>query len=205
MDHGPELNFSLDSSGPCSETAQSLGYSRFAQIAQHIRALPYGRVPSEPHGLAVLREGQGTCSSKHQFLAALARECGQTDVKLTIGPYRMSTRTNPGIEAILAAAGLEEILEAHCYLTYQAHRHDFTGLPSGQIPPFNVLIDERRTTRENLPAIKMRYHREALSRWARDLGIDPQLAWDVRERCIRTLSRRIGPSCEGCDDNEPLT
>lgn len=194
-----ELDFSLNGSGPCSRAARSVAFTHFAPLAEHVRNLPYGRVPSEPRGVAVLREGRGTCSSKHQLLAALARECDQRDVALMIGLYRMSERTNPGIGAILAAAGLDEILEAHCYLTYQAHRFDFTGLSSGVQSPFEVLMDERAVVPEELPAVKVPYHREALTRWAQDIGIDFQTAWGVREQCIGALSGPKGPTCHPRD------
>lgn len=198
MNPPPDLDFPLSGPGPCSHAARSMSFTRFALLAEYVRDLPYGRVTSDPHGLAVLHEGRGTCNSKHQFLAALARECGRADVTLTIGLYRMSARTNPGIGPILTAAGLDEILEAHCYLTCHTHRYDFTGLPAGDVSPFDVLIDERDTTPEDLPAMKVPYHREALSRWARGLGIDPEFAWAVREQCIEALSRPRMPSLAPC-------
>ncbi len=183
------LDFQLTGTGRCANAAQSMGCMRFAPLAEHIRNLPYGRVPGDSHGLTVVREGRGTCSSKHQFLAALAHECGRADIVLTVGLYRMSARTNPAIGPILMAAGFDDILEAHCYLTYQRQRYDFTGLPAGAVSPFDVLIDERGTTPENLAAMKVPYHREALIRWARAHGVDAGWAWAVREQCIEALAR----------------
>jgi hypothetical protein len=171
---------------------RSLGYFTFSKIAEHVRALPYGRAAVESDELAVLRNGKGTCSSKHRFLAALAHECGHPDVTLTIGLYKMSSRNTPGIDRILASGQVDSILEAHCYLTYRGSRYDFTGLTSGVTSTFESLIEERAITPEDLPAVKERYHREALARWADAMGIDRERAWQLREQCIAELASSQG-------------
>jgi hypothetical protein len=133
--------------------------------------------------------GRGTCTSKHKLLAILARECGRTDVALTLGLYEMTERNTPGIGAILAGARLQSVPEVHCYLTWQSQRYDFTGLPAGPASPFESLIEERPAVPEELRAEKLRFHRDALVRWAERLGIDPDRAWGVREQCIKALSQ----------------
>lgn len=197
------LDFPLSGAGPCSTEARRLGFTTFAQIAEHVRNLPYGRIEQDLQGLAVLHQGRGTCSSKHKLLAILARECARDDVRLTLGFYEMSERNTPGISEILNAAELKNILEAHCYLTWQGRRYDFTGLPGGFTSPFESLTEERHVVPEDLPAAKRRFHRDAVIRWAKELGIDSDKAWKVREQCIAALSR-VGSGHRGAFRRERL-
>src|SRR2546422_875389 len=99
------LDFQITSTGALSSAVRALGYCRFAEVAEAVRALPYSRVRDTEELLAALDEQKGTCSSKHRFLAALAHECGYTDVKLTLGLYEMSERNTPGVGGVLEAAG----------------------------------------------------------------------------------------------------
>ena len=192
------LDFAINGSGSLSSEVRRLGFATFAQIAEHVRMLPYGRVAVADDQLVVLRSGRGTCSSKHRFLAALAHECGQTDVTLTVGLYEMSSRNTPGIGLILSASHVHSIPEAHCYLTHRGNRYDFTGLTSGVTSPFDSLIEEREVAPDDLPTVKEQYHRSALARWADAIGIDRERAWQLREQCIaelaRTKSTHVGPA-----------
>jgi hypothetical protein len=182
------IDFPLEGSGSCSAEARRLGFTTFAQIAEHIRSLPYGRVQGDPEGLAVLRHGRGTCSSKHRYLAILARECGRNDVRLTLGLYEMSEHNTPGVGMVLQAAALQSVPEVHCYLTWQGRRYDFTGLPRGSSSPFESLTEEKPVLPEDLPTAKVQFHRYAMVHWAQERGVDPELAWNVRERCMEALS-----------------
>lgn len=184
------LDFPLSVSGRLSLAARRLGFTRFAQVAEHVRMLPYGRCAAGGDELGVLRSGKGTCSSKHRFLGALAHECGHTELQLTVGLYEMSDRNTPGVGAILAAAATGAIPEAHCYLTYQGRRYDFTGLVVGATSPFDSLIEERAIAPDDLPVFKDRYHREALAKWAEAIGTTIEQAWRLREQCIEELASR---------------
>ena len=183
------LDFAISGTGQLSSEVRRLGFATFAQIAEHVRMLAYGRVANTGDALAILRCGRGTCSSKHRFLAALAHECGQTDVTLTLGLYEMSERNTPGIGEILAAGRVSAIPEAHCYLTYRGSRYDFTGLTAGSTSPFDSLIEERAVAPDDLPITKERYHRAAVAGWADANGIDRDCAWQLREQCIAELAR----------------
>src|SRR5713101_4597563 len=121
------LDFSIDGTGPLSRDARSRGYRRFAELAETVRSLPYGRPRDSEDVLAVLEEARGTCSSKHRYLSALAHECGHTEVKLMLGLFAMSDNNTPGVGAALRAAGIEAIPEAHCYLMCGERRFDYTG------------------------------------------------------------------------------
>ena len=103
-DDRAKLDFPLTGNGPLSSAVRALSLESFAEVAEVIRTLPYGRVADGEDQAAILRERRGTCSSKHRFLAALAHECGHTDVSLMIGFYEMSERNTPGAGSVLAAA-----------------------------------------------------------------------------------------------------
>lgn len=184
----PKLDFPLTGNGPLAVAVRALGLESFADVAEFIRRLPYGRVADDEGQAAILRARTGTCSSKHRFLARLAHECGRLDVLLTIGLYEMSERNTPGVGAVLAAAGVDVIPEAHCYLTCEGHRYDFTGLVEGQLSPFDSLMDERSVAPDDLPAMKLKYHQKAIARWATQAGFDFERAWQLREECIASLA-----------------
>lgn len=182
------LDFPLTGSGPLCSAVRAVGLESFADVAEFIRALPYGRVADHEDQAGILRARTGTCSSKHRFLAALAHECGRMDVSLTVGLYEMSERNTPGVGPLLAAARVDAIPEAHCYLTCEGRRYDFTGLASGPSSPFDSLMDERSVAPDDLPSVKLEYHRAAIARWATKVGLDFEHAWQLREACIATLA-----------------
>jgi len=182
------LDFSLTSNGPLSAAVRALGLESFADVAEFIRLLPYGRFTDDGDPAAILRARTGTCSSKHRFLAALAQECGRLDISLTVGLYEMSERNTPGVGSVLAVAGVDVIPEAHCYLTYEGRRYDFTGLAAGQSSPFDSLMEERSVAPDDLPAVKLKYHQEAIARWAMQVGLEFEQAWQLREDCIASLA-----------------
>jgi len=186
----PMLDFPIEGAGPLCSDARSRGYRQFAELAQAVRSLPYGRPRDSEDVLAVLKEEKGTCSSKHRYLAALAHECGHSEVKLMLGLFAMSDNNTPGIGAALDAAGIEAIPEAHCYLMCGERRFDFTGLPSGRTSPFESLLDERPISPSDRPSVKSTYHRGAIADWARSRGIDANYAWTLREKCIELLANR---------------
>lgn len=183
-----KLDFPLTGNGPLSAAVRGLGFESFAEVAELICTLPYGRVADDEDREAILRERRGTCSSKHRFLAALAHESGHTDVLLMIGLYKMSGRNTPGVGSVLAAARVDAIPEAHCYLMHEGRRYDFTGLASGQSSPFDSLIDERSVAPDDLPSVKLKCHQEAISQWAMKVGLNFERAWDLREECIASLA-----------------
>lgn len=179
----------LHPSTPLAIEIAALGLPTFDRLAAWVRALPYARTTWPDDPIAVLREQRGTCSSKHQLLAAVAQACGHPEVVLTVGVYEMTEANTPGVGQVLAAAGLASVPEAHCYLTVDHERRDFAGLPRGTQSPFQALIEEHFLMTEGLAARKQRLHQEALARWAVRTGVSPISAWAVREACIAALMR----------------
>jgi hypothetical protein len=129
------LQFRISGGSALCEHVRSLGFESFERFAEHVRKLPYGRTANTEEPLAVLRQGCGTCSAKHQLLAIIAQDCGHSEVQLTVGIYEMSEEHTPGVGAVLNAASLASIPEAHCYLSIESERFDFTGLSAGRASP----------------------------------------------------------------------
>jgi len=191
------LDFPISGAGPLSQAVRLRGYRQFVDVADAVRALPYGRVGNSDDVLAVIEEGKGTCSSKHRFLAALAHECGHTEVQLVLGLYEMSEQNTPGVGNVLRVEELTVIPEAHCYLMCGEKRFDFTGLATAASSPFDSLIEERVVSPTDLPSAKLAYHRGAIEIWARARGMDADRAWAIRERCIALLANST-PHTDAC-------
>jgi hypothetical protein len=158
------LQFRISGGSTLCEDVRSRGFESFEHLAEHVRKLPYGRTSNAQDPLTVLRQGRGTCSAKHQFLAAVAQDCGHSEVQLTVGIYEMSEENTPGVGTVLNAASLTSIPEAHCYLSIEGERFDFTGLSAGRSSPFASLLAEHAISPTNLPQIKIEIHKEAICR-----------------------------------------
>jgi len=194
------LDFPITECGALSQLVCSRGYGRFEEIAEAVRALPYGRVQHLDDIASVLKEQKGTCSSKHRFLAALAHECGHVEVQLMVGLYEMSERNTPGVRAALRIEQLSSIPEAHCYLMCGGQRFDFTGLAAGAVSPFESLIEERAVSPESLLSTTATYHRGMIDAWARQRGLDGDRVWAIRERCIALLANNTPYSDAGAPE-----
>ena len=184
------LQFPISGDSLLCDDVRSREFESFEQLAEHVRQLPYGRTANTDDLLAVLRQGRGTCSAKHQLLAAVAHDCGHSELQLTVGIFEMSEENTPGVASVLNAASLTSIPEAHCYLTIEGERFDFTGLPAGRSSPFAALLAEYAVSPANLPQIKIEIHKEAIAAWASDRGISMEAAWATREACIAALAAK---------------
>ena len=103
------LRFRISGGSALCDAVRSRGFESFEQLAEHIRKLPYGRTANADEPLAVLGQGRGTCSAKHQLLATVAQDCGHSEVQLTVGIYEMSEENTPGVGAVLSTASLKSI------------------------------------------------------------------------------------------------
>lgn len=182
------MRFRISGVSALCENVRSRGFESFEHLAEHVRKLPYGRTTNAQDPLAVLRQGRGTCSTKHQLLAAVAQDCGHPEVHLTVGIYEMSEENTPGVATVLNAASLTSIPEAHCYLSIEGERFDYTGLPAGSSSPFAALYAEYTVSPNNLPQVKVELHQEAIAAWASDYGISKEAAWATREACIAAIT-----------------
>ncbi len=106
-------DFRLRPDGEVASGFAALGLNDFRAAACHVRDLPYGRNSDRSDNGLVLDEARGTCSTKHELLAALARE-HEAPVELKLGIYLMNGRNTPGVGPVLSSYGLDDLPEAHC-------------------------------------------------------------------------------------------
>ena len=182
----PDARLQID--GSIGTELCRLGFIRFRDFASYVQKLPYGRTSDPSRFLLVLSEGRGTCSSKHALIAAAAQECS-LGIQLWLGFYEMAEANTPGVGPVLSSYGLESILEAHCYLKFDGQCIDLTGLGTGDISL--RMISEQRIEPQQIGPNKAGLHREQMDRWrtAKKLGFSPQELWEIREACIRALSK----------------
>ena len=181
-------DFTLAQAGTLSTRVRALGMTRFAETCQFVLRLPYGRVRAGAPSTAILDERRGTCSSKHRFLALLARESGRSEVSLVLGCFEMSEVNTPGVGLVLARHSLEAIPEVHCFLRVGDERLDFTGLAQGSASLFEGMTSEEEIDPDILPAEKRRRHVAYVTSWAESRGLDPDDIWRAREECIKELA-----------------
>ncbi|CAA9385043.1 MAG: hypothetical protein AVDCRST_MAG22-211 [uncultured Rubrobacteraceae bacterium] len=176
----------LDGRGEFGARFRNVGARDYRSAARYVRDLPYGRNSDRSDYRLVLEEARGTCSTKHALLAALAREQG-VPVGLRLGVYLMDGRNTPGVGPVLLRHGLDALPEAHCYLAYREARVDVTHAQARIPGPF---LREETIAPGQIGAHKVESHRAFLRAWATRHGLDPDLAWLARERCIAALSER---------------
>ncbi|MCC6867840.1 MAG: hypothetical protein IT522_03370 [Burkholderiales bacterium] len=182
------LQFEVSGDSALCNEVRALGFTSFQQLAEHVRSLPYGRTADSEDRCAVLHQKRGTCSSKHQLLAAVAQESGHAKIQLVVGIYGMCEENTPGVGTVLRAASTVSIPEAHCYLSVEGDRMDFTGLARGSSSPFAALVAEHVVSPLGLREMKANLHRQALATWASAQGTTAEWAWSVREACIAAIA-----------------
>ncbi len=173
---------------PLARMCQEMGLGTFHRVADRVLHLPYGRTSDRWALQSVLREGRGTCSTKHALLATLAGEHG-VELPLMLGIYEMNGVNTPAVGPVLKQAGLASLPEAHCYLLWGKTRIDLTGV--GRATDETFLLEERILPGQ-IGDYKVRRHREFLDQWRRERGLASrwtlEALWEVRERCIVALA-----------------
>ena len=100
----------------------------------------------------------------------------------------MRESNTPGVGAVLRAAHLEYVPEAHCYLKYNGCRVDLTRYGAAATEEIDVFFVEIPLRAQELVIRKSSEHRRFLTE---RYGIDASEAiWQVRENCIAALSFR---------------
>ncbi len=170
-----------------------LGLRDYRSAARHVNRISYGRNSSRTDVLAVLREGRGTCSTKHALLRQLAIE-QKIDVALVIGIYRMTERNTPGVGKVLSKYGLDYVPEAHCYLRYRNERIDVTrSLGDTPSEPIAHFLYEEEIEPAQIGEYKVALHQQFIRRWLSESSVaalknDFDTIWRIREECIAALS-----------------
>jgi hypothetical protein len=184
-------DFALSAETETGAAFVALGVGRFHDAVRYVWRLPYGRNADREDWWLVLPEGRGTCSTKHALLAQLAREHG-ISVELVLGIFEMREANTPGVGAVLDAAGLDALPEAHCYLRIGDTRLDVTRDDAAAAEPIDRFLSEKTIEPAEIGERKLAIHRAAMEAWVRERlpGWTVDDAWRVREGCIGALTRR---------------
>jgi len=163
----------------------------FNDALKYVNELPYGRNKNSEI-TCILVEKQGTCSTKHAFLAFLAHE-NNLPIKLMLGYYKMNQANTPKIGSTLENYGLPFVLEAHCYLKYYDTILDVTFPGSIKNKLDFDIIDEQEISPHELYK-KPENHKQKLKEWIRGNPNYPlqdiDKLWQARENCIQAASSR---------------
>ncbi len=186
--------FLMDRSAYFEHIQQPKSLKHFLEVANAVKALPYGRTTSRDDLSLVLTEGKGSCSSKHAFLADIAHKNGLKQVDLVLAIYLMDERNTPAIGKTLANSGIPCIPEAHCYLKIEGKRHDFTHINADITAIEPALVSELIIHPEQVNTFKIDYHKDYLKNWISEhkVDLDFESLWNLREACINKLSQEWG-------------
>ena len=185
LDLMPETR--IGESGPTSARFRDVGLTTFRSACVWVRDLPYGPNRAGHDSAVVFDEMRGTCMSKHNLIAVLARELN-LPVSKYIGAYRLDESVIDGAGPVLAAHGLTYVPRTHCVLKYDERFVDLTaGNCHGKrrdvtdmdvyfrVDPLASVLAER-----HIYELAVRYYQQ----------LDPILA----RRTIEEI-RRIGAAC----------
>jgi hypothetical protein len=167
------------------------GLADWDALLKYVQQLPYGRNSSRSDVGQVIREGKGSCSSKHALLKTVADLNHIPDVKLLMGIYKMNGENTPGIGSIITSSGLDHIPEAHCYLRLGERRFDLTGVNSDFSRIEKDLLEETEIQPRQVNQFKVDYHQNFIKKWLADSGSAQSFGeiWAIREKCIAALSQ----------------
>lgn len=181
----------LRPAGEVSADFLRAGARTYRNAASIVYQLPYGRTSSRTDLSAVLREGRGTCSSKHALLRQLASE-QRLPVKLMLGIYLMNERNTPGVSVVLSKYQLNQIPEAHCYIVYDSNRIDVTRPVTTSVESIEYFLHEEEITPPQIGDYKILIHQEFLRRWLPTASLSAEWnfdrLWSAREECIAALA-----------------
>ena len=165
------------------------GFTDEDQLLGGLRKLPYGRNANRGHFDLVLKEGQGTCSSKHALFSLIAIEQDWVDVKLVLCMYKMTEANTPGIGRELEESDLEYLPEAHCYLNISGNSIDVTSAESDLSRIQSDILEQRVISPNQVDKWKIDFHKNYILNWKKEQGVALNFEdiWHLREICIRNL------------------
>lgn len=182
----PQLpNSTIISNSELTTAFVELGCNDFHKACDYVHKLAYGRNSQSDDFIIVLTEKKGTCSTKHALLKALADEL-HLSIQLTLGIYAMNELNTPGVGVVLDGTDLEYVPEAHCYLTYDGERYDFTRADSIAEQPINNFFVEMEISPKDIGQRKKDIHKAFIKEHYSEFDVDT--IWKVREQCILALS-----------------
>ncbi|MFK7833552.1 MAG: hypothetical protein AB8B52_09765 [Winogradskyella sp.] len=166
------------------------GLESWDALTTAIKNLPYGRNTNRTDVSLVFKEQKGTCSSKHAFLKHVADLNGFTNIKLLLGIYKMHHKNTPNIGNVLLENNIDFLPEAHCYLSVDGERLDYTSRHSDFNRIKNEILLEQEIAPFQVSEFKVDFHKEFIRNWivtdAIQFSFD--VIWALREQCIANLT-----------------
>lgn len=179
------------SSGPISHTFSQKGISEFKHACEWVQQLPYHRNSTKEDHLIVLKEMQGTCSSKHELIKRLAEENELLGCSLVLCMFKMSGLNTPKIGDVLSHYGLDYIPEAHTYILLDDEILDLTFPEKPPLDYLKEVIFTKKISADQIKHFKSSTHRSYLRQWVDQESLPYSLKeiWEIREECIQRLSQ----------------
>lgn len=182
-------NAPISKCGTVSHEFIKTGISTLWEAIAYVKQLPYGRNADRSQYLQVLTEQQGTCSTKHALIAALADELS-LPLSLNLGIFYLTASNYPELAAILSDYQLPAIPEAHCFLNYKQHSLDLTFPEHSDYSIETQLEQIISITPEQIGSFKLEYHHSFINNWlANKPHLTFDIMWQAREQCISHLSQ----------------
>lgn len=180
----------LTSTDWLTQLLQTQQIHTWSDAIEFIKNLPYGRNENRHDFSLVVKEGRGTCSSKHALLKIVADFNAITHVQLFVGIYKMNQVNTPKLANLLMENNVDYIPEAHCYLKIHNQVMDITSNGSSTYFFYNDLIKEIEILPEQVADFKVTFHKKFIKDWIEQNNIKLSLdeIWSLREKCIAKLS-----------------
>ncbi|WP_075344156.1 hypothetical protein [Tenacibaculum agarivorans] len=184
------MNFKIQANKPLSLLVNDNGLFFWKDVVNHVKKLPYGRNSNRYDLGLVIQEEKGSCSSKHAFLAEIAKENSITSIELILGIYKMNS-DNTAIGDTLINAGVAYIPEAHCYLKINGTRLDITSENTAFDTIKKDILLEKVIVPNQVSEFKVIFHKQFIKDWIKKEKSNMSFAdiWTLREKCITYLSQ----------------
>jgi len=182
-------NYHLLAEDSLTQLIQSKGIKNWFGLLEYVRHIPYGRNANRTDVFLVIKEHQGTCSSKHALLKTVA-DLNSIPVTLIMGIYKMNMNNTPKIGNVLEEHHLEYIPEAHCYLRIGDQTTDVTSASSSFDRIQDAVLLEQAITPEQVGVYKVDFHKAFIKEWIveNNISLSFEEVWNLREQCIKNLS-----------------
>ena len=184
-------DYELNSKDGITELIKHKKILTWNELTNYIKTLPYGRNANREDFELVIKEGKGSCSSKHAFLKQIADLNKIPNIKLILGIYKMNSKNTPKIGNALNKTTINYIPEAHCYLKIENERLDFTSSTSNFFKIKDDILSEKEIAPEQVSEFKVDFHKAYLKDWINNDDNIPysfEEIWQIREQCIANLS-----------------
>ncbi len=185
-----QVNYSLNSNDKLTSLLRQKNIFTWVELTEYVKKLPYGRNSNRTDFSLVIKEGKGSCSSKHALLKEIANLNSIPNIKLILGIYKMNTKNTPKIGDALDNFTIDFIPEAHCYLMIEEKRIDFTSSNSNFKRIEDAILIEQEIEPHQVVKFKVDYHKSYVKDWiaGQNLPFSFDRIWKLREQCIMNLS-----------------